>query len=65
MSNPTTIRLLSGPVVREEDRGATARRTGEPSAATRALRFLGTGFEVSEVDREVVECVELGAIHQG
>jgi hypothetical protein len=65
MSNPTTIRLLSGPVVREEYRGATARRTGEPSAATRALRFLGTGFEVSEVDREVVEWVELGAIHQG
>jgi hypothetical protein len=52
MSTPTTIRLLSGPVDFEEYRGATARRTGEPSAATRALRFLGTGFEVSELRGE-------------
>jgi hypothetical protein len=51
-STPTTIRLLSGPVDFEEYRGATARRTGEPSAATRALRFLGTGFEVSELRGE-------------
>jgi hypothetical protein len=52
MSRPTTSRLLRGPDVREEYRGATARRTGEPSAATRALRFLGTGFEVSELRRK-------------
>jgi hypothetical protein len=52
MSRPTTSRLLRGPVGFEEYRGATARRTGEPSAATRALRFLGTGFEVSELTGE-------------
>jgi hypothetical protein len=52
MSSPTTSRRFRGPVVFEEYRGATARRTGEPSAATRALRFLGTGFEVSELGGE-------------
>jgi hypothetical protein len=51
ISRPMTSRLRRGPVVREEYRGATARRTGEPNAATRALRFLGTGFEGSEVFR--------------
>jgi hypothetical protein len=48
-STPTTSRLRRGPDVREEYRGATARRTGEPSAATRALRVLGTGLEGIEV----------------
>jgi hypothetical protein len=52
MRPPTTSRRFRGPVVFEEYRGATARRTGEPSAATRALRFLGTGFEVSELSGE-------------
>src|ERR1700694_5531951 len=47
--SPTTSRRFRGPVVFDEYEGATARRIGEPSAATRALRFLGTGFEVSEV----------------
>jgi len=50
----TTSLLLRGPDVREEYLGATARRTGEPSAATRALRVLGTVLEGSEVLFEIV-----------
>ena len=55
-SRPTTSRLFRGPDVREEYLGATARRTGEPSAATRALRVLGTGLEGSEVLQKVPRC---------
>jgi hypothetical protein len=53
-SRPTTSRRLRGPEVREEYLGATARRTGEPSAATRALRVLGTVLEGSEVLFKIV-----------
>jgi hypothetical protein len=50
-SRPTTSLRFRGPEVLEEYLGATARRTGEPSAATRALRVLGTALEGSEVLR--------------
>jgi len=50
-SRPTMSRRFRGPEVLEEYLGATARRTGEPNAATRALRVLGTGLEGSEVLR--------------
>ena len=64
-SRPTTSRLLKGPVVFEEYRGATARRTGEPSAATRALRFLGTGPEVSEVAHAGGQTCGMHAMDEG
>src|SRR5918992_3689173 len=59
---PTTSRRLSGlPVGRDEYEGATGRRIGVPSAATRTLRFRGTGLEVNELRGMTLSTVAVAA----